>query len=83
MTIWKQNVINTLTPLQLERVELYAQGLTYVVLAERYGCSQESINQSLKLARCKVGAATTKELCEALGLDCIGHQPIINGGLEL
>ena len=83
MTVWDQNIINNLTPLQQERLQLYAQGFTYAALAEHYNCSQGSINQSLSAARQKLGATTTRELCEALGLECIGHKPTLNGGLEL
>lgn len=81
MTISKQNVINALTPLQLSTVELYVKGATYSAIAERQDRSQEAIRLRLKSARQKLDANSTAEICESLGLGCIGHKPTLNGGV--
>ncbi|MGD1852804.1 MAG: helix-turn-helix transcriptional regulator [Leptolyngbyaceae cyanobacterium] len=70
-----------LTPIQKETVEKYAQGMTYPQLAEYYDVSVAAIRDRLELARKKTGAETTKQLCESMGLKCIGHKPTLNGGL--
>lgn len=76
MTITKQNAINALTTTQLRRVELYAEGLTYEQISEQEGVGQSALSLSLTRARQKLGVNTTKELCQMLGLDCVGHGPV-------
>ncbi|MEM6426305.1 MAG: hypothetical protein AAF728_14275 [Cyanobacteria bacterium P01_D01_bin.128] len=76
MTIAVQNVYNALTTAQLRRVELYAQGLTYEQIAEKEGVGQSALSLSLTRARRKLGVNTTEELCQMLGLTCMGHGPV-------
>lgn len=75
MTIAKQNGYNALTKTQLRRVELYSQGFTYEQIAEQEGVQQSALSLSLTRARRKLGIDTTRELCELLEMDCVGHGP--------
>ena len=83
MTIWKQNVINALTPLQLNTVERYAQGFTYPILAEADGVTSQAIEDRLQKARKNLRVERTEDLCRALGITCRGHKPTLNGGLKI
>lgn len=81
MTIEKQNVINHLTPTQLQAVEAYAEGMTYPQLADHLSISQNAVWWRLRRARTRLQADSTEQLCHSLGLGCIGHKPTLNGGV--
>ena len=74
MSITKQNVINALTPIQLNTVERYSRGMSYEDLAYEDDCTTRAIGWRLRRARAKLQAASTEELCESLGLGCVGHR---------